>query len=159
MPTLTPSASASTSGGPPRSRRVFVLEAAVREQPENFDALVALGDAYHDDRHHQKAIETYERALRIQQTPVVLTNLGVTLHALGRTDEAVVLFDRALELDPAYWKAMFDQTVIYGNRKEYEKALERIARLKELRAKHPEIPPLDDLETHLRRRAASRQRQ
>jgi tetratricopeptide (TPR) repeat protein len=124
------------------------------KKPETFDEQVRLGDSHYDRGEHAQAIEAYQKALTVGDSAYVRTNLGVSLHALRRTDEALEQFARALELDPAYWKASFNELVIYANRKDYARALARIERLRALQRTNGEIPPLDDLERHLRARAA-----
>ena len=123
--------------------------------PKNFEEQVKIGDAYYDRAQHEKAIGAYQQALAIRDSAYVRTNLGVSLHTLGRSDEALQQFARALELEPSYWKASFNELVIFANRKDYAKALARIERLRSLQKSNNEIPPLDDLERHLRSRANS----
>lgn len=130
------------------------IEAQAVREPKGFDAQVRLGDAYYDLEQHEKAIAAYQRALTIRDTAYVRTNLGVSLHTLHRTDEALEHFARASEIDPSYWKASFNELVIFANRKQYEKAFARIEHLRSLQQTNSEIPPLDDLERHLRARAA-----
>jgi tetratricopeptide (TPR) repeat protein len=130
------------------------VEAQAALEPKSFDAQVKLGDAYYDLQQHEKALAAYQRALAIGDSAYVRTNLGVLLHTLQRTDEALEQFARASEIDPAYWKPSFNELVIFANRKEYAKALARIDRLRSLQQTNSEIPPLDDLEQHLRARAA-----
>ena len=125
-----------------------------REARESFEASVEVGDMHYDRGEHEQAIAAYRRALAIRDSAYVRTNLGVSLHRLHRSDDALRELERALKLDPNYWKATFNELVIYANRKDYAKALARIERLRELQKTNGEIPPLDELEQHLRARAA-----
>jgi tetratricopeptide (TPR) repeat protein len=129
------------------------LEEAAQREPHNFEAQVRLGDSYYDAGRHEAAVDVYRRALALNDSAYVRTNLGVSLHSLRRTDEALLEFEKALAIDADYWKATFNQLVIFANRREYDKALERLRSLRRLARTHDEIPPLDDLEAHLRNRS------
>jgi tetratricopeptide (TPR) repeat protein len=126
--------------------------------PSAFEAEVARGDAAYDRGEHAAAIPHYTRALAQHDSAAVRTNLGVSLHAVGRSDEALAEFSRARRLDPSYWKAAYNELVILANRQRYEAALERVALLEELRKTNAEIPSLEGLEAHLRRRAGEQKR-
>jgi tetratricopeptide (TPR) repeat protein len=120
----------------------------------DYDAQVRAGDGHYDRGEHEQAIAAYRRALTVRDSAYVRTNVAVSLHALRRTDEALQELERALQLDPSYWKATFNELVIYANRQDYPRALARIERLRALQKTNAEIPPLDELEAHLRSRAA-----
>lgn len=138
----------------PEATTLARLKEEAARRPDSFEAHVQLGDAFYDLVQHEKAIDAYRKALEIGETASLHTNLGVSLHTVRKTDEALKHFERATELDPSYWKASFNELVIYANRRNYDEAFERIRHLRELQKSNPKIPPLEELEQHLRRRAA-----
>lgn len=137
---------------PPAARDAPTHAAMRRGEPDRL--LVTVADAHHDRGQHALAVATYERALTVTgPSAYALTNQGVSLHALGRSEEALRAFEQALHVDPTYWKAHFNTLVIRANRREYDDALDALGRLRVLARHRPEVPPLDALEQHLRSRA------
>src|SRR5690242_11598741 len=68
---------------------IDVLEALLRAKPEHGQALIVLGDARLATRDLTKALEAYERAVKLRGTdPAALVGLGLALLGLGRIDTA-----------------------------------------------------------------------
>lgn len=77
------------------------LEAFVRAQPGDVEALVALGDALLDAGRAPEAVDRYRAALEIDpQNARALVGMGVILLGADRPDAAVLAFDRALAAAP-----------------------------------------------------------
>lgn len=131
------------------------LEAAVAKEPKNYDLLVQLGNTAYDVADWKKAIDAYERALKLKDgDPNVLTDLGVAYRNVGNIDKSLAMFTQAVARDPNHWPAQFNQAIIYGlDRTDTKKALEIINRLKK---EHPEIPQLDRLKADIEQRAKAR---
>lgn len=61
-----------------------------------------LGNMYFAERQYDKAAEQYERLLSFGPSNAdVHNNLGITLHYLGRSDEALRILDEGITLEPA----------------------------------------------------------
>jgi len=79
------------------------LEAVLRLDPDNFDALNLSGVAATRLGRHEDAVALLERALALQPEHAgAHNNLGLVLRLLGRTEEAVVAYRRTTELAPGY---------------------------------------------------------
>lgn len=77
------------------------LVTALAIEPENAEALRALGFVLAARRQYAEAIEHYERSLAVRPDHAEThTNLGAALMATGQRDEAMHHHRRALELDP-----------------------------------------------------------
>ena len=61
-----------------------------------------LGNMYFAERQYDKAAEQYERLLSFGPSNAdAHNNLGITLHYLGRSDEALRILDEGITLEPA----------------------------------------------------------
>jgi cytochrome c-type biogenesis protein CcmH/NrfG len=119
-----PSAKEQDKGTDARSR-LAGMEKMVAANPQDVQALVALGNEYFDAANHEKAVEFYQRALRIQpRDPDVLTDMGISYRKLGKVPEAVNAFRMATEVDPEHPIALFNLgLVLRDDLKDYRGAL------------------------------------
>jgi tetratricopeptide (TPR) repeat protein len=147
----------SLAADPVARQKLTDLEAAVAKEPKNADLLVQLGNTAYDVEEWKKAVDAYEKALKLRDAdPNVLTDLGVAYRNLGNVDKALAMFTQASARDPNHWPAQFNLAIVYGiDKADTKKALEILTRLKK---QHPEIPALDRLATDLEQRAKGRPR-
>jgi len=147
----------SLAADPVARQKLSDLEAAVAKEPKNADLLVQLGNTAYDVEDWKKAVESYERALKLRDAdPNVLTDLGVAYRNMGNVDKALAMFTQASAKDPNHWPAQFNLAIVYGvDKGDSKKALDILARLKK---EHPEIPVLDRLMEELQQRAKGRPR-
>src|SRR5260370_1690919 len=82
----------------------------VREEPEWFQ-LFRKGNEFFKHQKYNDALVAYKQAIDLESdnpVPVVHNNKGVTLHQLGRYEDALETFQEAIHLDPnddpAYYK-------------------------------------------------------
>lgn len=74
---------------------------AVRQNPDNVEALNGLGAVYDRMGRFDAAVSAYRAALaKAPQSPHILANLGYSLKLAGRSDEALVPLRQALAMDP-----------------------------------------------------------
>lgn len=144
-------AAAPMSADPAVKQRVREIEAALEKAPDDRDLLVRLGNAAFDADEHRLAVRAYERALALKGDDAnVLTDLGVSYRSLGDLEKALASFDSALKVEPDHWQAIFNQVIVHGiDRGDRKTGRQLLERLKQLRAKHPEMPSLDQLEATL----------
>src|SRR5271169_1317582 len=147
----------SLAADPVARQKLSDLEAAVAKEPKNADLLVQLGNTAYDVEDWNKAVESYERALKLRDAdPNVLTDLGVAYRNIGNVDKALAMFTQASAKDPNHWPAQFNLAIVYGiDKGDTKKALEILAKL---RKEHPEIPALDRLMEELQQRSKGRSR-
>lgn len=96
-------AGAQVSGGvsPQASPSIEDLEAFVRAEPRDVEALVALGDALLAANAPGEAADRFKSALEIDPKSVdALLGLGTILLGAGRPDAAGPVFDRILAIEP-----------------------------------------------------------
>ncbi|MCF6267000.1 MAG: tetratricopeptide repeat protein [Desulfuromusa sp.] len=90
------------------------LEAILVKEPNNHNALVQLGHNYFDSNQPMKAIEIYDKALKIKgNDPDVLTDQGVMYRWLGWFDKAIGNFEKANELNPRHVQSLYNLGIVY----------------------------------------------
>lgn len=79
--------------------------------PDHADGLHLMGSIARKARQDDHAVEWFARAIRQAPKPEYLTSLAFALQRLGRTEEALKAFDKAVQLDPhdaQAWKNLAD---------------------------------------------------
>jgi len=110
--------------------------------PDNSRGHCDLGNAYLRLDRWPEAVTSYERSLALQPDREAYTNLGTTLHHLGREEASLEAFRRAAELtptDPVTWGNLGDACRrIPGHEAEGAAALDRaIAVMREQLVRNP----------------------
>jgi tetratricopeptide (TPR) repeat protein len=84
---------------------------ALAMDPQHADTLHLMGLISLDANHYDLAVEWISRAIRQEPKPEYLTSLGTTLLNQGRGEEALMTFDKAVQLRPdcaELWKNLGD---------------------------------------------------
>jgi protein O-GlcNAc transferase len=103
---------------------LVAADALVAMQPQNAEAWFLRGNTLQMGQAHEQAIDSYERALRLQPNfPAALNNLGHSLRMLRRTEQAIVALARALMLQPNYAMALNNQGLALLDRQQVLDAL------------------------------------
>jgi O-antigen ligase/lipoprotein NlpI len=88
------------------------------------------GSAHYKLGNHQKALEHFRKAYRLNPYHMhVVNNLATLYQVTGQPDSAIHYFKRALSLSPKFTSAALNLAAIYYNQKKYEKAIQAIRRL------------------------------
>jgi tetratricopeptide (TPR) repeat protein len=116
---------------PAAQKRIGVLQTLVDRDPGDVKSWIALGNEYFDSQQREKAIQAYDRALKLQpNNPDVLTDQGVMYRELGQLDKAVANFKKANTVNPKHLQSLLDLGVVYGrDLKDYDKAMEAFNRI------------------------------
>ena len=89
------------------------MEELLKGDPNNYEALVKLGNLYYDAAKFDKAIEFYSRAVEIDNSdPNVLTDLGTSYRNTGSLEKAIEQYDQAHEKDPTHIHAIYNAMVV-----------------------------------------------
>src|SRR5579871_2862905 len=92
--------------GRPLDAQVCCLQ-ALSIQPEHADTLHLMGLLSLQGGQHDHAVEWLTRAIRKDPRTDYLSTLGITLKQMGRREEALQVFDKAVQLKPVdaeLWK-------------------------------------------------------
>lgn len=83
------------------SQAILTYEQVLQLQPNNFDALQLLGVIAGQNDNHSLAVDFLTKAVEINpSSPVSFLNLGLSLKAMNRVEEAIASYDLAIKLMP-----------------------------------------------------------
>jgi len=95
------------------SARLATLEQMSRNDPQNPDPKVQIGNIYYDMGQYRKAIDYYQESLKLRpQDPSVETDMATCYHYLGDHDKALETLDRVLQYRPNFPQALFNKGVV-----------------------------------------------
>jgi tetratricopeptide (TPR) repeat protein len=104
----------SSSPSPARLKAMADAEAApllakLHGNPKDPDTLTSVGNLYYDARQYAVAVDYYSRALQSRSSDAsVRTDMATAYWYLGKTDEAILEFDKALAYSPTNPNTLFN---------------------------------------------------
>ncbi|KAJ0102710.1 hypothetical protein Patl1_03662 [Pistacia atlantica] len=102
--------------------RLFVE--ASRMSPEDADVHIVLGVLYNLSREYDKAIESFQMALKLRPNDYSLWNkLGATQANSVQSADAILAYQQALDLKPNYVRAWANMGISYANQGMYEDSI------------------------------------
>ena len=142
------------TGNPHLLEQARELETLVAKDPNNYDHLVQIANTHYDLNDFVKAADFYEKARAIKDdSPDVLTDLGVCYKETGKPQQALVLFDRAADMRPDHWQSRYNAAVVrLFDLNDPAGAKQEVEKLKQLQGKVPGIPDLTGLEGEIAKR-------
>jgi cytochrome c-type biogenesis protein CcmH/NrfG len=94
-------------------RAAAPLLEAVNKNPNDFEAVVNLGNTYYDGNQYPDAIKYYQRALEINPNNAdVRTDLGTAYWYVGHADRALVEFKKSLKARPNHPGTLFNMGIV-----------------------------------------------
>ena len=82
---------------------------AVKRNPNDYETLVKLGNAFYDGQQFPNAIQYYERALALHpENPDVRTDMGTAYWYTGDADKAVAAMETSLKYRPGHPQTLFN---------------------------------------------------
>jgi tetratricopeptide (TPR) repeat protein len=110
-----------------------LLESLLQRSPESLALYEELGTAYLSLNRLDDALRAYETSLRqVSDDPDRMWGYAEVLRRLGRTDEAISRFERAIARWPSLGEAYLGLSLCYGSRADYAKAYEPARKYAEL---------------------------
>ena len=126
------------------------LKSILAENPENYQALVKLGNISMDARRFQNATDAYSRALEIDPTQVnVRVDLGTSYRNIGRPDKAVEHYRKGIEYEPNHLNAHRNLGVVLAY--DFKDALGGAAELEKYTQLAPAAPDIAQLTREIQR--------
>lgn len=111
----------------------------IAEDPQNYEALVGLGNLYFDNQQYQQAVEYYRRALKIKpDDPNVRTDLAICYTYLDLLDLAASELKQVIEKYPNHAQAHFNLAIVYQRMGRIKDAIEELDEFMKL------VPPGPD---------------
>lgn len=94
-------------------KQIEELKGILKNNPQDLQTLIALGNAYFDTNQFDQAIEVYTQALKIDpQNANVRTDLGIMYRRKGDSDRAIAEFRRAAQDDPKHVNSRYNLGVV-----------------------------------------------
>jgi cytochrome c-type biogenesis protein CcmH/NrfG len=121
---------------------------SVNKNPNDYDALVQLGNLYYDAQQYPSAIQYYERALVIHpENPDVRTDMGTAYWYGGNADKAVAAMETSLTYRPGHPQTLFNLGWIkWQGKKDPKGAIEAWEKLLK---SNPEYPQRQQVEQYI----------
>ena len=125
--------------GPDYNGLIEEYRTMLAEDPNNFSALVAMGNAYFDSGQWKKAIMVYEHALMLDPSNAdVRTDMGTAYRNLGMPDRALAEYRIALEHEPGHLNARYNMGIVLAHdMKNYHAAIQIWEELLKLAPNYP----------------------
>jgi tetratricopeptide (TPR) repeat protein len=102
------------------------LEAALRKNPDDADALFSIGAVSYRYGRIEKAIESYKRVVSIRpRDAAAYYNLGAAYKDKGDLKEAASAFRKVIDINPDDAKAYYSLGVVYRELGDYKKACQK----------------------------------
>jgi tetratricopeptide (TPR) repeat protein len=124
--------------------------AKLKSNPNDADALIALGNLYYDHQVFDKAIDYYTRGLEIRPGDVnARSDLGTAYWYLGKPESAVQEYEKSLKLDPKHANTLFNLGVVkWQGLKDPKGAIATWKKLLELNPDYPDRQKVEVLIKH-----------
>lgn len=130
------------------------LESYLAENPEDAEATLRLGTLSIEVGNWAGCVQALERYVELRdETPDLLSDLGICYSGIGNDRRAIELFDRAQEIEPGHWQSRFNEAMVLGLEMEDFAAADRV--IEELRELRPDDPQVDRLVQEIERRRSA----
>ncbi len=143
------------TGNPRLFEQARELEQLLAKDPNNYEHLVQLANTEYDLNDFIKATDYYEKARAIKDdSPDVLTDLGVCYKESGNPKKALELFQKAYNMNSQHWQSIYNAAVVeLFDLNDPAGARQELDRLKALQGKVTGIPDLSGLEGEIQKRS------
>ena len=95
------------------AQEIAQLEELLKRDPQNLQALIALGNAYFDANQSRKAIDAYTKALAIDpKNADVRTDMAIMYRNLKDYDRAIQEFRQAAKDNPGHVNSKFNIAIV-----------------------------------------------
>lgn len=141
-----PAAAAGGAAGSPMEQvrqQLEMLKKQVEQNPNDFDALVQLGNMYMDVSKFPQAIDYFKRALAVREEPSIRTDLGICYKQSGQMEQARDAFRKVATEQPDQWQAVYNLAIVDGEMKDYTDARAQLAKLQQMRPGDPQVTKLE----------------
>ena len=128
---------------PVMQQQLREMRQAMDANPDDADGWLRVANMAFDLRRWDVAVEAYQRNLDLRPgDPDVMSDLAVSLHGLGRSEEALAMFDRAQQTNPQHWQSRFNEVVVLADLGRFDAAAGAMAELERLQPDNPDVQRL-----------------
>jgi tetratricopeptide (TPR) repeat protein len=89
------------------------LEEIVKNNPQNYEALLSLGHLLNDNGYYDRAVVKYEQYLKVHPENVdVIVDMGVCYFELKKYDKSISVIESAVKINPKHQIANFNLGIV-----------------------------------------------
>lgn len=89
------------------------LQQDLEKNPQDEKILHKIANNYFDLEQYGKAVKYYRQAQAINNdSPDLLTDLGIALKRTGKMEDAIVHFKKAQQLNPRHWQSLYNLAIV-----------------------------------------------
>lgn len=116
---------------------------SAKENPDDVNSRITLGNIYYEKGKFKEAIQWYEEAYKIDpKNADILVNLGACYSAED-PKKSIEYFDKALEIDPKKQQALYNKVIVFlFDLKDTKSARESLKKFEET---YPDMPMIKEL--------------
>lgn len=130
------------------------LESYLAANPDDAEATLRLGTLAIEVGNWAGCVQALERYVELRdETPDLLSDLGICYSGIGNDRRAIDLFDRAQEIEPGHWQSRFNEAMVLGLEMGDFAAADQV--IEELRELRPDDPQVDRLAQEIERRRSA----
>ena len=152
----------STSQQGPRSpeltsRLVAPMIEQLTTRPNDPQLLTNIANAYYDGRDYAKAIDYYQRALKLRPEDVnVRTDMGTAMWYSGDADAAIKQYEQSLKSQPTHAQTLFNMGIVrWQGKKDGKGAIQMWEKLLVSNPSYPDRPKVQELLDQVKRETGS----
>lgn len=95
------------------AKKLPSLMKSAQDNPKDLGALQQLAIAYYQTKQYDKAVDTYNKMLKIKDSAEVRNNLANVYRDMKKTDQAIKEYKAAIQADPKRVQAYVDLAALY----------------------------------------------
>lgn len=136
----------------PTTGALEALLERIQNKPDDPELLANIGNQYYDNREYGKAIEYYEKSLKLRPENVnIRTDMGTAIWYSGDPDRAIREYQTSLKYQPNHPQTLFNMGVVRWQGKQDRKAaLELWQKLLETAPSYPERGKVEQMMQQVR---------
>lgn len=122
----------------------------LKKDPDSLLAKINMGDIYRSNDMPEKAIPYYKGVLiRLPSDPGIRNNLGLAYMKLGRYDEAMLEYEKVLQVDPDFSPSLYGLAEIYTLKGRYNDAVKLYEKILDIKDYNRRVSVLLKSKVHL----------
>ncbi|MCP4900727.1 MAG: tetratricopeptide repeat protein [bacterium] len=131
--------------------QITELQNHLEQSPGDTHLMTAIGNLYFDAQRWVEARDWYQQVVSIESSNTnVMTDLAVVMRNLNQHEDALDLLNRALELNPDHWQALYNKVIVlHFDLHRHKDANLAFTELVQLKKANPAIPDLSSLQAEL----------
>ena len=139
------------------ARTVTPMPEQLATRPNDPALLTNIANAYYDGRDYAKAIDYYQRVLKLRPEDVnVRTDMGTAMWYSGDADAAIKQYEQSLKSQPTHAQTLFNMGIVrWQGKKDVKGAIQMWEKLLVSNPSYPDRPKVQELLDQVKRETGS----